>query len=280
MQSVAGYPGPVSEAESARLPPFGRATVGEIVPGVKLTIEYIGTAYHGWQIQPGVPTVQGVLQDRLRVILREPVLLAGAARTDAGVHAAGQVASFVTGLEVDPGRLIRSLNAILPGDIAVRRVEPVDETFHARHSATGREYRYQITTGEARSPFLRHVAAHSRRALDVAAMDEAARSLQGRHDFSSFKGAGDRSESAVKEIRSARVLRDDAIPELVRFEVEASGFLQYMVRNIAGTLVEAGLGRVSPSQMRDILAARDRARAGPTAPAHGLCLMRVRYGSR
>ncbi|MGH9869437.1 MAG: tRNA pseudouridine(38-40) synthase TruA [Candidatus Polarisedimenticolia bacterium] len=244
---------------------------------LKLTIEYVGTAYHGWQIQPGVPTVQGTLEDRLAVALRRPVAARGAARTDAGVHALGQVASIQVDEGTDPGRLGRSLNALLPDDVAVRRIEEVPEGFHARHSARGRVYRYRILQGDAVSPFDRAFACHVRGRLDVDAMDEAARRLLGTRDFSSFRAAGDVSESPVKEMRCARVERAPDRDDLVVYTVEASSFLQHMVRALAGTLIEVGRGRRSPDDMEKVLAARDRSVAGPTAPARGLFLVQVLY---
>jgi len=244
---------------------------------LKLVIEYVGTAYHGWQVQPGVPTIQGILQDRLAMILRRAVLVRGAARTDAGVHALGQVASLEVDLPVEPWRLKRSLNATLPEDIAVREVAPVDAAFHARHSARGRIYRYQISQGETVSPFLRPFAAQSRRPLDLAAMSAAACALTGRRDFSSFRAAGDQSDSPVKEIRRSVVELSPEWRDLIVYTVEASSFLQHMVRNIAGTLIEVGLGRIPPGRIEEILSSRDRRNAGPTAPAAGLCLMKVVY---
>jgi len=247
------------------------------MPNIRLIVEYVGTNYHGWQIQPHVPTVQGVLQNALRVTLRSAVVIRGAARTDAGVHALGQVASFSSSDPVDCRRLLRSLNAILPDDIGVRRVEEVADDFHPRHAALGRIYRYQVVEGECLSPFLAPFAAHSRRQLDVLAMDEAARALEGRHDFSSFCAAGDLSESRIKEIRSSRVERDEERGDLIVYTVEGSSFLQHMVRNIAGTLMDVGRGRFNVAAMRAILEARDRRCAGPTAAARGLCLMKVLY---
>lgn len=247
------------------------------MPVLRLLIEYVGTAYHGWQIQPGVPTVQGEIEKVLAVLLREPVRAAGAARTDAGVHALGQVATVRVAGPADPRRLLRSLNALLPDDIAVRGVREAPDDFHARHSASGRVYRYQIVQGETVSPFQRPFAAHSRRHLDVPAMDEAARALIGVKDFSSFRAAGDVSETPVKEIRSSSVELTGAWQETIVYTVEASSFLQYMVRNIAGTLIEVGRGRLPAGEMAAIVASRDRRRAGPTAPARGLCLMKVLY---
>lgn len=247
------------------------------MPNIKMTIEYVGARYHGWQIQPQVPTIQGVVQAALRITLRAPVVIRGAARTDAGVHALGQVATCTVPDPVDCRRLLRSLNAVLPDDIAVREVEEVNEAFHARHAALGRIYRYQIVDGEVISPFLAAFAAHSRHPLDVEAMDEAARTLLGRHDFSSFRASGDPSDSPVKEIRASRVMRTGEHSDVVVYTVEASSFLQHMVRTIAGTLIEVGRGRFDSSRMRSILEARDRRCAGPTAAARGLCLMKVLY---
>ena len=242
-----------------------------------MIIEYVGTAYHGWQIQPGVPTIQGELQGRLGVLARQPILVRGAARTDAGVHALGQVASVLLEAPVDTGRLRRSLNSVLPPDISIRSLEPAGEDFHARHSARGRIYRYQIVQGESMSPFLRDFAAHSRRILDVEAMSAAAGRLVGRRDFSSFRAAGDVSDSPVKDIRRSSVELSKEWPGMIVYTVEASSFLQHMVRNIAGTLIEVGRGRIQPDRMEPIMESRDRRNAGPTAPAAGLCLMQVLY---
>jgi tRNA pseudouridine38-40 synthase len=258
--------------------PPARAGGGETMgQNLKLVIAYEGTSYHGWQIQPGMPTIQGTLEERLATVLREPVRLSGAARTDAGVHALGQVATLAITGAAEPRRLHRSINALLPEDVAVCRVEEVPAAFHARHSAIGRIYRYQITEGAWVPPFLRSYAAHALRPLDVEAMDEAARLLIGRADFSSFRASGDVSESPVKEIRASRVRREEGCIGLVTYTVEASSFLQHMVRNIVGTLIEVGRGRLHPSAIRGIVDARDRRAAGPTAPARGLFLMKVLY---
>ena len=244
---------------------------------LKLTIEYVGTSYHGWQSQPGLPTVQGVLQEALSAASRQPVALRGAARTDAGVHAVGQVASLQVSDRVEPHRLQGHVNSLLPDDIGVRRVDVVPESFHARHSARGRVYRYQIVDEGFISPFLRPFAAHSRRPLDVEAMDTAARLLIGRRDFSAFRAAGDLSESSVKEIRRSAIAIEDGALRVITYTVEADSFLQHMVRNIAGTLMEVGRGRFTPGKISEILDARDRRLAGPTAPALGLCLEEVLY---
>ncbi len=247
------------------------------MPNLKLTIEYLGSAYFGWQIQPGRPTVQGELERALSIALREPVRTRGAARTDAGVHALGQVASAIVDAPAEPWRLTRSMNALLPEDIVVRQVEIVPESFHARHSARGRIYRYQIATGPSWSPFLRATTTWSRTPLDAAAMDAAARLLEGEHDFSSFRSSGDQSESPTKVIRSSRVGRVEGAPDLLHYTVEGSSFLQHMVRAIAGTLIEVGRGRRHPDEMTRVVEARRRSAAGPTAPARGLTLVSVIY---
>jgi tRNA pseudouridine38-40 synthase len=245
------------------------------MPTYRLDLEYIGTRYAGWQIQPGLPTVQGEVQDRLRRILADPDLrLAGAARTDAGVHARGQVASFSTVRERDPVRLRSALNRLLPPDIGVLDAAAALEGFHARRSATARVYRYQVAEGEYLSPFLAPFAHHVRSPLDAAAMAEAAARLAGEHDFSSFRAAGDVSSTPVKTLLRSEVARAGGV---VVYVVEGTSFLQHMVRTIAGTLVEVGRGRRPPAWIDEVLGARDRARAGPTLPAHGLCLETVRY---
>ncbi len=247
------------------------------MPDLRLTIQYVGTAYKGWQIQPGLPTVQGVLEDRLAVLMRRPVRVQGAARTDAGVHALGQVASLSVEGEVDLRRLGRSLNSLLPGDVAVVDLREAPPGFHARHSASGRVYRYRIALGSHLSPFCRGFAAHCRGPLDVAAMRQAAAMIPGERDFSSFRAAGDRSETAVKTVRRSELVEERACQPMIVYEVEATSFLQHMVRNIAGTLIEVGRGRIAPERVPGILEARDRRLAGPTAPAEGLFLVKVQY---
>ena len=244
---------------------------------LKLTLEYVGTAYHGWQLQPGLPTVQGVLQDCLSMVLRAPVSVNGAARTDAGVHAYGQVASLEAPAEAGIERLQGSVNSLLPEDVSVRAVETAPAGFHARHAAVGRVYRYQIVDDPYLSPFLRGFTAHSRHRLDVDAMKDAASRLVGRKDFSAFKASGDRSESPVKEIVRSEVRVESGRQRMIVYTVEATSFLQYMVRNITGTLMEVGRGRIRPEAMISLIDSRDRRNAGPTAPAAGLTLVEVRY---
>jgi tRNA pseudouridine38-40 synthase len=241
----------------------------------KLVVQYDGTRYAGWQVQPGLPTIQGELTARLRRICNEPGLrVAGAARTDAGTHALGQVATFTTSRDWREGKLRHILNKLLPRDITVAESGEVPPEFHARRSASGRIYRYHIVTGDLLSPFLAPYAYHYRTPLDVEAMANGARALLGEHDFSSFRAAGNPSATPVKTIRRCEVIREG---ERVSCTVEGNSFLQHMVRIMAGTLLEVGRGRWDASRVKRILQARDRAAAGPTLPAHGLFLVRVLY---
>ena len=243
---------------------------------LRLTVEYEGTAYQGWQVQPGGATVQEVLERALATALREPVRVRGAGRTDAGVHACGQVAAVrVRHVPPDLERLRRSLNALTPDDVAVRDIAVVDDAFDPRRHARSRVYEYRIWNAPAPSPFWRRHAWHVPLPLDVAAMEEAVAALAGEHDFAAFRGAdAGPQRSTVRRVLETAVRADG--PLLV-YRIEATGFLKHMVRNIVGTMVEVGRGERSPSSMRDILASRDRTRAGPTAPPHGLLLVAVRY---
>lgn len=246
------------------------------MPTYKLVLEYVGTRFVGWQIQPSEPTVQGDLIGCLRRLFDDPELqVAGAARTDSGTHAHGQVASFTSGKIWDPMRLRHALNRMLPEDIGVVESSLEEERFHARRSATGRIYRYQIATGDALSPFMAPFVHHHRADLDAGAMAEGATCLVGEHDFSSFRASGDVSSTSVKRIWRSDVRREGP---LVIYTVAGTSFLQHMVRTIAGTLVEVGCGRRPPTWVGEVLEARDRAAAGPTLPARGLFLDRVLYG--
>jgi tRNA pseudouridine38-40 synthase len=244
---------------------------------LRLTVEYEGTRYLGWQLQPGGPTVQGELERALKTVLREPVRVRGAGRTDAGVHAAGQVATaHVSRLPPDLGRLRRSLNALLPADVAVREVAPVDDAFDPRRHARSRVYEYRILNAPAPSPFWQRWAWHVLAPLDVAAMDAAAQRLLGEHDLAAFRGA-DARETPRTTVRRVFESRVRPAPPLLVYRVEATAFLKHMVRNVVGTLVEVGAGVRPPDAMAELLAGRDRTRAGATAPPHGLTLVEVRY---
>jgi tRNA pseudouridine38-40 synthase len=243
---------------------------------LRLTIEYEGGAYQGWQVQPDGPTVQEVLERALATALREPVRVRGAGRTDAGVHACGQVAAVrVTHVPPDLLRLQKSLNALTPDDIAVREVTVVGDDFDPRRDARSRVYEYRILNARAPSPFWRRHAWYVPQPLDVAAMDAAAAALLGEHDFAGFCGAD--AEPVRTTVRRVLESRVQSTQSLLVYRVEATAFLKHMVRNIVGTLAEVGLGQRPPAAIAEILAGRDRTRAGETAPPHGLTLVAVRY---
>ncbi|TMB55675.1 MAG: tRNA pseudouridine(38-40) synthase TruA [Deltaproteobacteria bacterium] len=257
-----------------RSPRSWRAITSDVQ--LRLTVEYEGTAYHGWQVQAGGPTVQEVLERALSTVLREPVRVRGAGRTDAGVHACGQVAAVrVSRIPPDLERLRLSLNALTPDDIAIRDVALADDTFDPRRDARSRLYEYRIWNGPVPSPFWRRQAWHVPLALDVAAMAAGAATLEGEHDFAAFRGA----DAAPQRSTVRRVLESALRAEgpLLVYRVEATGFLKHMVRNVIGTLVPIGRGERPPSSMRAVLESRDRTQAGPTAPPHGLVLVAVRY---
>jgi tRNA pseudouridine38-40 synthase len=242
---------------------------------IKMTLAYVGTRYAGWQIQPQRPTIQGVLEDRLGRLLQEKVTLFGAGRTDAGVHALGQVASFTTERRMPLDGLRRGLNARLPEDIRVRAAEPVADSFHARSDARGKEYAYRYSRGEVTSPFRAPFVCPVRGRLDLDAMRRGAAGFEGRHDFTSLAPASIELEDRVRTITSVGIEEDG---EEVVLRVRGDGFLRHMVRTIAGTLLDIACGRRDAAAVPGILEARDRRAAGPCAPARGLTLVRVFYG--
>lgn len=246
---------------------------------VKVTIAYDGTNYHGFQEQRGTgfKTIQGVLEERLSRLAGREIKVIGAGRTDAGVHARGQVVNFDTGgWTIPPHRVACALNGLLPRDIAALKSEEVPASFHARFSAAAKVYRYSIYNGRTPSPFLRLYSYHVPRPLDVEAMREGAAFLAGRHDFSAFRALGTPVKTTVRTVFEAEVIREG---DMVYIDLRADGFLYHMARMIAGTLIRVGLGRLPAAEVGEILASRDSLRAGPTAPARGLCLERVEYGS-
>ena len=240
-----------------------------------MTVRYDGTAYHGWQIQPGLATVQGTLADTLAMILGERSAVDGAGRTDAGVHAQGQVAAFSTQRDIAPGRIQAALNSRLPDDIAVADMRAVPPEFDPTRDAVGKHYRYRIWRSEAKPVFAGRYVWHWWRPLDLDAMREAARRLVGYHDFKSFESRGNMRATTDRTIFRLDVAEAD--PPEVHVDVEGDGFLYRMVRNLVGTLTEVGRGHRLPEWVDEVLAARDRTAGGPCAPPHGLCLMSVRY---
>lgn len=250
---------------------------------IRLVIAYDGTDFHGWQRQPQVPTVQEILEERLARIAGQPVKLCGSGRTDAGVHAAGQVANFLTDCSIPCENLMVALNDGLPATVRIRKAQEVRSNFHARYDASSKTYRYRILRAAVCPPFLCRFVHHYPYPLNLHRMAKAARYFEGEHDFTSFAGADPaanrsrdrrREDSNVRRIFHSRLARRKGIPLLV-YEVRGSGFLHHMVRNIVGTLIEIGRGKLAPEEILSILEARDRSCAGPTAPACGLCLVKV-----
>jgi len=242
---------------------------------LKLTLEYEGTAYHGWQVQPNGLTIQEVVETVLRRLTGDRPKVVASGRTDAGVHAEGQVAHFHTDSLLSCDALHKGLNALLPDDIVVRQVEEVPDLFHARFSAEGKTYRYVILNRPFPSVFERNRCRHITRPLDVGAMERAARFLIGRYDFSAFRASDCCARHPIREIRDLKIVRTG---EWIRLFLSADAFLKHMVRNIVGTLIEVGRGKTAPEQVKEILEGRDRTKAGPTAPAMGLFLQSVAYG--
>ena len=232
---------------------------------------YDGTRYGGFQVQPNAPTVQAELERALSTICDEAIRVTGAGRTDAGVHASGQVVDFRTTKVLGEAELGRGVNALLPLDIAVSALEPAAESFHARFSATGRTYEYRIRVAPERDPLERYREHWISAMLDVAAMRQASALLVGRKDFSAF-AAG---PGGVRRVRGADWCEEGAA---LRFRITADAFLRGMVRGIVGTLLWVGRGKTDTPAFEAILASRDRARGGPSAPANGLCLIAVEYG--
>jgi tRNA pseudouridine38-40 synthase len=245
----------------------------------KLTIAYDGTDFIGWQRQASGVSIQGLLEDALGELDGRPVTVIGAGRTDAGVHACGQVAAARLDREVDAATVVRAVNIRLPPPVRILDASPVPADFHARFDARLKSYRYRIWNADVVSPFERSYAWHVPMALDVAAMAAAAAALRGTHDFAAFQGTGSDTQTTVRTVVQSAISRDTGSP-LVVYDVAGEGFLRHMVRNIVGTLVEVGRGRYPAAWIGEVLASRDRTSAGPTAPAHGLFLMAVAYDAQ
>jgi len=251
---------------------------------LRLTLAYDGTAYAGWQVQPGHPTIQEALETAIRQITGEQGRTLASGRTDAGVHALGQVVSVRTETKLPPEVLLRALNAMLPDDISVLDAAEAPEDFHPIRDATAKRYRYVIHNGPVREVFARHYAwhyAHGR--LDAEAMVRAAKPLRGTHDFSSFESSGAERKTSVRTVTDLTVCRGPdpwgrgAARDWITLEIEADGFLYNMVRTIVGTLVEVGRGAQDESWPAEVLTVADRRKAGPTAPPQGLFLVHVEY---
>ena len=241
---------------------------------LKLTIEYDGTNFNGWQIQKDKRTVQEEIQIALSKILKEDVTVTGSGRTDAGVHALGQVANFKTDKTIKPQELLFGINTMLPVDIVVTNVEEVENEFNARNSAKSKHYRYVINNGKFPSALNAYREYHFKYFLDTEAMQMAADDLVGEHDFKAFCAAG----STVKDTnRTIYLIKVNRLGDRVIIDIVGNGFLYNMVRIIAGTLLEVGIGKIKPEEISGIIESKERTKAGKTLPAHGLCLMEVTY---
>lgn len=241
---------------------------------IKLILSYDGTNYHGFQRQENAVSVQNVLEERLSRLFGHMITMAASGRTDAGVHALGQVVSFQTTGSIPTERIVQAANSILPSDIAVLSAEEVEPDFHARFSARGKTYVYRICQGAVRNPFQRCYAWQIRERLATAPMEEALQIIIGTHDFSAFCAAG---ASAKDHVRTIYCASCETVGNKIEFLFYGNGFLYHMVRNLVGTLVDVGKHRLTPRDFAAILTGRDRARAGITAPAAGLYLKEVEY---
>jgi tRNA pseudouridine38-40 synthase len=242
---------------------------------IKLIIEYDGTAYFGWQRQANVITIQQVMEDNLSRIVNEKAVLIASSRTDTGVHALNQVANFRTSTTLPLRSLHLGINSLLPSDIVVKAVHEVPWEFHSQLHAASKIYHYRILNGPVRTALYRDTCWFVRHRLDLESMRRAAACLSGTHDFNSFCAAKCDVEDRVRTVTDIGF--EKPVGEMIVFRIEADGFLRHMVRNIVGTLVDIGKGRIPEEQLRGIIEARDRKRAGQAAPARGLCLMEVKY---
>ena len=241
---------------------------------IKLTVEYDGTRYHGWQIQANGETIQAVLERAVSTFLGKSTRITGSGRTDAGVHALGQVANFICDQDLDLHKTRRGLNALTPEDITIKDVEIVRDSFDSRRDGRSRIYEYRILNRSTPSPFYLNRAWHVHEPLAIESMREAIHCLEGEHDFSSFRAAGCDALHPVRKVYRTSL---EERGELLAYTIEATAFLRHMVRNIVGTLVEVGRGVRSSQSFAELLEARDRTKAGPTAPPHGLYLVEVKY---
>jgi len=243
---------------------------------LKLEIEYEGTNYCGWQVQdsPRKKSIQEVIEKALGKILQEKIHLVASGRTDAGVHAYAQAANFKTNSGITPQKLLGALNGTLPKDITVARIEEKKLDFHSRFSAKSKIYRYTILNRQCPSASLRNTAYFYPHTLDIRLIRQEAKAILGRHDFKSFQGSDPEKQNTVRTIKEIKITKSR---DLIYIDIEGDGFLYNMVRSIVGTLIEIGRGKLAAGSMRKILRLKDRKAAGPTAPAKGLCLVRVKY---
>lgn len=250
--------------------------VGEDMVHICMLVSYDGTGYGGFQIQKNAPTIQGELEKALARIYREPLRITGAGRTDAGVHARGQVVHYAAPFEIPPLRLPAAFNVLLPRDIVVLEAKPVDPDFHACFSARGKVYSYTVDRAQYPQVMRRRYTCHLPGAFDRQAVREATRLFRGRHDFSAFRASGSSARSTVRTLHRVE-LNELPAEQLLRFVIEGDGFLYRMVRLIVGSLLRVGRGRLEPDTVAAALAGDHPGGAGPTAPPQGLCLEKVIY---
>ncbi len=241
----------------------------------KITIEYDGGSYHGWQRQTSDRTIQGEIEKALMTMTGEKVVLIGSGRTDAGVHAFGQVSNFYCDTALSPGNFQKGLNSLLPEDIVITACKQVPEKFHARYDVKSKTYHYRILNRNLPAAIFRQYAWHIRKRLDLNAMVGSLRYIIGTHDFKAFEGTGSPRANTIRSVIHADLVKMD--DGYLVFKIEGNGFLRFMVRNIVGTLVDVGIGKNTHRDFNRILISKDRNLAGITAPAHGLFLMQVKY---
>ena len=241
----------------------------------KLIIEYDGTFLHGWQKQKEDKTVQGDMEKAIRIMTGKNIVITASGRTDAGVHALGQTANFLCNTKITPGAFLRGLNSLTSGEIVIKECSLVDNDFHARYNVKSKTYSYRILNSSLPAALFRQYAWFIPKKLDIDAMDAAMLHIIGTHDFKAFEGTGSPRSSTVRTIISAGLKQLEQGYMLLEFK--GNGFLRFMIRNITGTLVDVGLGKITPHDFFDILNSRDRNLAGLTAPPQGLCLMKVEY---
>ncbi len=241
----------------------------------RLTIEYDGTLYHGWQRQKDRRTIQGEIEKALKIMTKKRVVLTGSGRTDAGVHAVGQVANFHCGTKIVPEAFLKGINSLIQKDIVIRDCRLIDERFHARYDAFSKTYRYRILNRKMPAAIGSQYAWFIRKELKLDPMRRALQHIIGTHDFKAFEGTGSPRSNTVRSVIKADIFKKNT--DFLIFEVTADGFLRYMVRNIVGTLVDVGTGKITPEDFKGIHLSRNRSSAGKTAPPHGLFLMHVRY---
>jgi tRNA pseudouridine38-40 synthase len=244
------------------------------VTNFKAVIQYDGTNYSGWQIQPNNVTIQGTIQQILHKITEEKITIHASGRTDAGVHALGQVASFKIEKVMKASSLQSALNSLLPQDIRIIHLSEAPDEFNAQYNANSKEYQYQIFSGKVLSPFLYRYFYHLSIELDIAEMKKAAKKFIGEHDFSAFKSAESTCKNYIRKVFQSDIVSNK---DIIYYIVVANGFMHYMVRTMVGTLIEVGRGKIPAEQIEEIITSKNRAKAGATAPPQGLFLIKANY---